>query len=350
MKAAVWHDKGDIRIEDVPLPEPEPGWVRVKIKVCGICGSDLHEYREGPFLIPSRPHPLTGREKGPLILGHEFSAEIDTLGEGVDGFKPGDRVTVNAIIYCGECPFCLKGQHNMCVKLATVGFASDGAFAEYAVVPALCLLALPDTVSDDQGAFVEPVAVAVRAAKRARVKLGDNVAVIGAGPIGLLVMQACKAAGASKVFVVEPMQARRELAAKLGATEVIDPTQADPGKIIGGLTNRLRADVAIDCVGNQASFDTALKTTGRRAVICIAGLSLKPIQVPFMRLWGHEKELTFTCGYEDEFPAAISLLSDGRMNVDDLVTSRISLDNLVKDGIHALIENPDKHVKILVNP
>ena len=350
MKAAVWHEKGDIRIEDMADPKPGAGQVKARIKVCGICGSDLHEYKEGPFIIPSRPHPLTKREGGPVILGHEFSAEITEVGDGVSRFNPGDRVVVNPLIYCGECHYCKLGQHIMCTKLGTFGFAADGAFAEYGVFYEYSLFKLPDSVTDDMGAFVEPLAVAVHAVKRSRMQVGASVAIVGAGPIGLLVMQACRAAGAGEVFVVEPMEARRKMAAKTGATAVFDPTEADPGKEIAKLTDGLRADTAFDCVGNQSAFDTALKVTGRRGVTCIVGLALKPIQVPFIRLWGHEKELTFSSGYEDEFPAAISYLADGRVKVEELISERIQLEDLVEKGITRLLEEGDKYIKILVYP
>ncbi len=348
MKAAVWYKKGDIRIEDTPMPSPDPDQVKVKITVCGICGSDVHEYREGPFIIPSRPHPLTHRLGGPVILGHEFSGKVVEVGKGVTRFAVGDRVIVNPLIYCGECPYCKRGQYIMCTKLGTVGFAADGAFAEYGVFNEYSLLRLPDSVTDEMGAFVEPVAVAIHAVKRSRMKIGAAVAVVGAGPIGLLVLQACLAAGAGQVFVIEPMAARREMALETGATAVIDPTQSDAGKEIGKLTDGLRADFAFDCVGSQPSFDTAVKGTGRRATICVVGLALKPIEVPFMRLWGHEKEITFSSGYEDEFPAAISYLADRRVRVEKLITERIKLDDLVEKGLNPLIEQPGKHIKILV--
>ena len=200
------------------------------------------------------------------------------------------------------------------------------------------------------GAFVEPLAVAVHAVKRSRMKIGASVAVVGAGPIGLLVMQACLAAGAGKVFVVEPMKVRREIALETGAAAVIDPGETDPGKEVAKMTEGLRADVAFDCVGNQSSFDTAVKVTGRRAVICVVGLSLKPIEVPFIKLWAHEKEMTFSSGYEDEFPAAISYLADKRVKVEKLVSASIGLDELVENGIGPLISEGEKHVKILVYP
>lgn len=350
MKAAVWHNREDIRIEDVEEPVAGPGEVKIKINACGICGSDLHEYRDGPFIIPAKPHPLTGQHKGPVTLGHEFSAQVVEAGPGAEKFSPGDRVTMNALIVCGQCHYCRQGAFNMCIKLGSTGFAANGGFARFAAVKEYSLYSLPDSVSDDAGAFVEPLAVAVRAVKRSRLQIGDTVAVVGAGPIGLLVLEVCLAAGADKVFVIEPMPARRALAKKLGAFDVYDPGEGDPGKAIAGYTANLRADVAFDCVGSQPSFDTAIKVTGRRGRICVAGLSLKPIQVPFIRLWGHEKEITFSSGYENEFPAAIALLADQRVQVEPMISSRIALDDFIEKGMLPLIESPAQYIKILVYP
>jgi len=350
VKAALWYEKEDIRIEEVPEPSAGAGEVKMRIKACGICGSDLHEYRSGPFIIPRRPHPLTQRFGGPVILGHEFTAEVIAPGDGAGNFQIHDRVVANPLIYCGKCHYCQSGRHIMCTKLGTFGFAADGAFAEYAVFPEHALLRLPDSVSDEMGAFVEPLAVALHAVNRSGLKLGDAAVVIGAGPIGLLVMQACRAAGASQVFVIEPIKARRRLAETLCASAVFNPEENDAGKLIAEYTHHLRADIAFDCVGSQSAFDTAVKVTGRRATICVVGLSLKPIEVPFIRLWGHEKTITFSSGYEDEFPAAISLLADRRVEVDAMISDRIKLDDLVAKGMQPLIEEADKHVKILVYP
>jgi len=351
MKAAIWYGKEDIRHEDYPEPViSNDDQVKIRVKCCGICGTDVHEYRDGPFMIPKRPHPLTGHCGGPLILGHEYSGDVVEVGGGVTKVKVADRVTVNPLIYCGECHYCRRGEHNMCRRLATQGLAYNGAFAEYTVVDERMIVPLPNGMSYEQGAFAEPMAVAVRAVRRSRITLGDSVAVVGAGPIGLLVMQVCLAAGASQVFVVEPMRARRGLAEKLGAAAVFDPGQTDPGKDIARLTDGLRADIAFDCVGNQPAFDTAVKVTGRRGMICVVGLALKPIETPFIRLWGHEKEITFSSGYEDEFPAALAILADKCVNVETLISARIELDGLVEKGIKQIMEEPDKYVKILVYP
>jgi (R,R)-butanediol dehydrogenase / meso-butanediol dehydrogenase / diacetyl reductase len=351
MKAAVWYAKEDIRVEDAKDPVPGPGEAKVRIKACGICGSDLHEFRSGPFIIPGKPHPLTGKAGGPVILGHEFSGEVVAAGDKVTRFKVGDRVVSNPLIFCGDCHYCRRGLHIMCTRLGTYGFAANGAFAEYGVFRENALLKIPESVSDEMGAFVEPLAVAIHAVKRSRMKIGDAVAVVGAGPIGLLVLQACRAGGSGPVYVIEPMRDRREIALKTGATAALDPTKVDVGKEIGKLTGELRADVAFECVGNQSAFDTAVKVTGRRGMVCIVGLALKPVEVPFARLWGHEKEITFSSGYEDDdFPAAISFLETKRVDVLPLISSKIGLDDLVGKGIRPLMEQPDRNIKILVYP
>ncbi len=350
LKAAVWYKKGDIRIEDVSEPECGRGEVKIKVSACGICGSDLHEFMEGPFLIPSKPHPLTRKAGGPVILGHELSGVVTQVGSGVMRFKEGDRVVANPLIYCGECYYCRRAHHVLCTKLGTYGFAADGAFAERAVFPEQTLLHMPSSITDEMGACAEPLAVGVHAVRRSRMKPGDTVVIVGAGPIGLLVAQVSRASGASKVFVIEPIKARRETASRTGATGVFDPSESDLRKEIEDRTDGLRADIAFECVGSQPSFDTAVRVTGRRGVICVVGLALKPIEVPFSKLWGHEKEIVFSSGYEDEFPTAISFMADGRVTVDRLITSRIQLDDLVAKGIRPLLEEPERNIKILVCP
>ena len=350
MKAAIWHEKKDIRIEEINIPVPGSNEVLVKIKACGICGSDLHEYNNGPFIIPSKPHPLTGLCAGPVILGHEFSAEVVESGTAVTGYMVGDRVTASALIVCNECHYCKTGAYNMCIKLGSTGFAANGGFAEYAILQDYALYRLPDSVNDDMGTFVEPLSVAIHAVKRSRLKIGDTAIVIGAGPVGLLVMQACIFAGATQVYIVEPIKKRRDIALKCGASAVFDPSHDDVGKAITMLTNGLRANVAFDCVGSQAAFDTAMKVTGRRGTICVVGLSIKSIQTPFIRLWGHEKEIVFSSGYENEFPIAIKLLESKKISVVEMISGRINLENLIEKGIRPLVESAENYIKIIVYP
>ena len=349
MRAALWHGRDDVRIGEVPEPTAGENEVKIRVKWCGICGSDLHEYRAGPMIIPRKPHPLTGRTS-PIILGHEFSGDVVEIGSGVKNVSEGDRVVVNALIYCGQCFYCGIGEYNMCFKLGSTGLASDGGFAEFVTVPSYATYKIPPEVTYEMGTFVEPLAVALRAVKRGRAHVGNTAAVVGAGPIGLLVQQAATACGAGKVYAIEPIPERRKLARNLGATEVFNPSEGDVSKEIHALTDGMRADVAYECVGNQVAFDTAVRVTGRRGMIVMVGLAIEPLAVPFLRLWGHEKEITTSQGYVDEFPPAIAFLADRRVQVEPMITSKITLDDLVQKGFKELIRRPEKNIKILVSP
>lgn len=349
MKAAVWYGQKDVRVVDVPEPKISHGTVKIKVAYCGICGSDLHEYLKGPVLIPSKPHPLTGKMP-PLTLGHEFSGQVVEVGEGVTRFNKGERVTVDACLVCHECHWCKKAQYNLCAKLGSTGLCQDGAFAEYVVVPDYTCYKIPQEMSDEAGAFVEPLAVATHAVKRGKIVPGDIVAIVGGGPIGLLVMQVAKASGASKVFVVEPMESRRKLAYELGATKVYDPAQGDAGKMIHQDTDGLRADLVFECVGKAETVDTAIKLSGKGARIVIVGIFSAPVQFHFARMQAHEKELIGSSAYPNEFPAAISFLADGRVNIKPLITGKIKLGDIIEKGFNELISHPEKNMKILVSP
>lgn len=223
MRAAVWHGRHDIRVEDVPLPaEPPPGWVQIRVHWCGICGSDLHEYLAGPVFIPvEAPHPLTGL-KDQCILGHEFSGEIVRLGNGVTGFAVGQAVAADACQHCGTCYYCRHGLYNICENLAFTGLMNNGAFAEYVNVPANLLYALPAGFPSEAGALIEPLAVGMHAVKKAGSLLGQNVVVVGAGTIGLCTIMCARAAGAAQVIALEMSSARKAKALEVGASQVLD--------------------------------------------------------------------------------------------------------------------------------
>ncbi len=228
MRAAVWHGRHDIRVEDVPLPiSPPAGWVQIRVQWCGICGSDLHEYVAGPVFIPvDAPHPLTGI-KGQCILGHEFCGEIVELGAGVQGFSVGEPVAADACQHCGTCYYCTHGMYNICENLAFTGLMNNGAFAELVNVPANLLYKLPANFPAEAGALIEPLAVGMHAVKKAGSLLGQNVVVVGAGTIGLCTIMCAKAAGAAQVIALEMSGARKTKAREVGATHVLDPNECD---------------------------------------------------------------------------------------------------------------------------
>ena len=351
MKAARFHGPGDIRIDDVPEPQVGPGQVKVDVDWCGICGTDLHEYLEGPIFIPAKgaPHPLTGGEP-PVVMGHEFAGVVSAVGSGVTDVREGDRVAVEPIYACGKCPACTAGRYNICRYLGFVGLAGDqGGFAEQCVVDARWAHPLGD-LPTDLGALVEPLAVAHHAVRLSGLRPGGTATVFGSGPIGLVTTAALKAAGASKVIVVEPAAVRKAKAPGAGADAVLDPGEVDVPDAVRDLTDGVGTDVAFECAGVDA-------------VLAGAVGSVRPGgTVVNVAIWGHDARfavngLVFSeinligiLGYCDDHPATIALLRDGEVDAEQFITGRIALDDLVGKGFRELIDNKEENVKILVSP
>lgn len=269
MNAVRFHGQRDIRMESIPYPTVSPGKVLINPKFCGICGTDVHEYLGGNNLIPApeKPHPITG-ETSPLTLGHEFSGIVEGVGDGVEGIKKGDRVCVQPIIYDGDCRSCKRGLVNCCDKNGFVGLSGwGGGLAEAMVVPESCVKKLPDNVSLEIGALIEPLAVGWHAVDISPYKKGDNVLVLGGGPIGLAVVQALIGRGCENIMVSEVSSKRREFATQFGAHHVIDPTKEDMVKKIEELTGGLGADVGFDAAGVQPAVDTAFLALKARGTL-----------------------------------------------------------------------------------
>ncbi|MET1038314.1 MAG: alcohol dehydrogenase catalytic domain-containing protein, partial [Aeromicrobium sp.] len=247
MKAAVFHAHHDIRIEEVADPgSPGPGEVLLRPSWCGICGTDLHEYAEGPIVIPAKPHPLN-QSVLPQILGHEFSAEVLEVGSAVTHLRAGQRVSVMPLLFCGECYYCRRGLAHLCVSMACVGLSYGwGGIAELAVVPASHCTVLPDGVTDLQGALVEPAAVAAYGVDVAGVRPGDRVLITGAGPIGALAALYASAAGA-EVIISEVNPVRAALAASLDVGEVVNPADTDVVALVRERTEGIGVDAVIEC-------------------------------------------------------------------------------------------------------
>jgi (R,R)-butanediol dehydrogenase/meso-butanediol dehydrogenase/diacetyl reductase len=349
MQALRWHAPRDVRLEQVPPPAATAGEVVVAVAACGLCGSDLHEYLHGPVYIPRQPHPLTGLMP-PVTLGHEFSGRVVEVGPRVTRIRAGDRVAVNPCLVCGECRWCRSARPNHCAKLATIGLSRNGALAPLVAVPEYGCHVLPAGVSDEQGATVEPLSVAVHACRRARLSNGERVAIIGAGPIGLLVLQVARARRAAWVAVVEPREDRRALARALGADAVLDPGEGDPASAIAALTDGARADVTFECVGSPAAFAAAFRAAGKGGRVALVGLVPEAVTANALLIVAHEKEIIGSSAYVDEFPDAIDLLARGQVRIDSLVTARVPLERALADGIEALLRPDLGHVKILVSP
>lgn len=349
MKALRIHGHEDIRIEDVPKPAPRPGHAIVKVTLSSICHSDVKEY-EGPYYIMrhGRPNPLTGLSL-PVILGHEFCGVVEDMGGTHPEVSVGDRVAVEGCVRCGECWYCETGQYNLCDSLAMIGFDAHGSHAEYISVPLNTLYKLPDSVSDEAGALVEPLAVALHGIRRARVAVGDSVVIVGAGMIGLCAAQAARASGASKVIVLEPLDMRRRRAADMGADLVIDPVTEDFEALIRSVTSGRGADAAIDCVGNEKSFNSALSATRKGGRVAVIGtFPVKPV-VDMDKIGLEDREVYGSLAYAYDFPRAIALVADGRVDLSECITSRITLGEIIEDGFIDMQKNPNDHIRIVVD-
>lgn len=351
MKAAVWYAKEDVRVEEVSEPSsPQMGWAKIKVQACGICGSDLHEYAVGPVLIcADEPHPLTG-SKSPVIIGHEFVGEVVEVGEGVGNVEVGDRVAGMGGQVCGECYYCEKMQFNLCLKGAYLGFHYDGAFAEYVNVPAFTLFPLPETVSSQSGALVEPFAVGLHAVRQGSVAKGDTVVVLGAGPIGLATIQAAAVEGAERLFVLEMADSRKELALQMGATAVIDPSKVDPVAEIQRLTEGLGADVAIECIGSEKTAPLAVALVRKGGTAVMAGIFSKDSTINFLDVAVAEKRIIGSFGYFIEFPEVIEWFAEGKLDPLPLLTETIALEDIVEKGFEELLSGQSDNIKIIVKP
>ncbi|AIQ65283.1 butanediol dehydrogenase [Paenibacillus stellifer] len=348
MQALRWHNVKDLRVETIDEPKVLPGKVKIRVEWCGICGSDLHEYVAGPIFIPKdKAHPLTG-EAAPIVMGHEFSGEIVEVGEDVNQFKVGDRVVVEPIFACGTCEACRQGKYNLCDKMGFLGLAGGGGgFSEYVSVNANMVFKIPDSLSFEQGALVEPSAVALHAVRQSQLKVGDKAAVFGAGPIGLLVIEALRASGAAEVYVIELSEERKQKAIELGAV-VLDPRECDVVKELHDRTYG-GVDVAYEVTGVPSVLSQSINSTKLGGQVMIVSIFEKDAPITPNNIVLKERNMTGIIGYRHVFPAVLSLMEQGYFPADKLVTKKIKLDEVIEQGFEALLKERNQ-VKILVSP
>lgn len=352
MKAARWHGRGDVRVEDVPRPMPSPGKLLLEVSWCGICGTDVEEFLHGPLIIPGDvPNKLTGRA-APITLGHEFVGSVASVGDGVSDFRVGERVAPEVVLFCGECFFCRRHEYALCVNWAALGLMDDGGLAEYAVVPAFSCVALPDSLSDEEGALVEPTEVAVRAVRKCELRLGETVAIVGGGTIGLLVLQIALASGAADVYVLEPRSSRRELALTLGATLAFDPSHTEWEAELREHCHGVGPDVVFECAGAVETADVAVRIARKGGRIVLVGIHPNRVPLSTLEIILGEKRLVGSVQhhYDEDLPVAVDLLGSGKVQVRPLISGRAPLDRVVADGFQPLIEQPEKYLKMLIGP
>ncbi|MDX2138237.1 MAG: 2,3-butanediol dehydrogenase [Chloroflexota bacterium] len=348
MKAARWHARHDVRIEDVAEPSPKPGEVKIKVDYCGICGTDLHEYNEGPMFTAVTPHPLTGYS-APVIIGHEYSGTIVETGNDVGGWSVGDRVALEGYWICFDCHYCERHEYNRCEKLAFHGLSAPGGLAEFVCAPTYQLYAVDPRVSRPAASLIEPIAVAVRAVHRTSPKLGESALIVGAGPIGLAVLQVLRAAGIERIAVIEPARMRRELAREFGAALVLQPHD-DLSHAVRDLARGVGFDMAFECAGVDAAFQTSMRGTRKGGRICILSQTNAPFQLNVIDLGFFEREIIGTVAYNGDFDTAIALIASGKVRADEMITATLPLDQLVSVGYQELMNNSANQVKIIVDP
>jgi (R,R)-butanediol dehydrogenase/meso-butanediol dehydrogenase/diacetyl reductase len=349
MRAAVFHDAKDIRVEEVAEPTSVGSTdVRLKPLWCGICGTDLHEYAVGPIVIPTSPHRLNG-SIAPQILGHEFSAEVLEVGRDVRSVRIGDRVSVMPLLFCGTCYFCQRGLNHLCTSMACIGLSDAwGGIAEQCVVPESKVSKLPETMSDIQGALVEPTAVAAYGVDRAGVRPGDTVLITGLGPIGALASLYAASLGAT-VYLSEVNPKRRELARSLDVGELLDPRSTDVAAELKDRTGGIGVDAVIECSGNEIALQTALASVRAAGSISQTGLHTKPAAIDPMVL--SERDITLRgtwCYPVTDWPRIIALIGGGRMDVEQVVSARIDMADIVDKGFETLLSPTGDQVKVLV--
>jgi 2-desacetyl-2-hydroxyethyl bacteriochlorophyllide A dehydrogenase len=345
MKVPVFTELQTIEFQDKPVPELSSGDVLVKVKNCGICGSDVHGYLNGIMVPPG------------TVMGHECSGEVADIGKNITEFTPGDRVVIKPIPQCGECYNCLRGEYSLCKKAfeRAIGITplNDGAFAEYVRIqyPKEMLFKLPDNVTFQEGALVEPLSTSFHAIRLSRFKPGDRVVVIGAGMIGLGVLQFLKLGGAGKIICLEISSKKSELAMKMGADTVFNPLAEGEDLVdtIYNLTDGIGADIVFECAGVPVAFQTCVNYAKSGGQVMLVGINDKDVPISSLAMALKEIEMRAVLGYYDEYKYVIELLEKGKIDTASLISDVISLPDLEEKGFKRLMSANDM-VKILVAP
>jgi L-iditol 2-dehydrogenase len=338
MKQANMVEFGKIVLEDADMPSPGPGQVRVAVKVCGICGSDLHAFQgHHPFI------------SAPIVPGHEFTGQIHALGHGVQGLAIGQRVTVEPSLVCGECEMCLSGRYHICEKLRVLGCQAPGAMAEMIIVPAEKVILMPDEISNEAGALIEPTAVAVHALRRAELKRVERVLIIGAGPIGLQTLQVARAWGVPTIIVTDIVDSRLKLTKELGATFSINIARESLADLLTQQFGKPNAvDLVMECVGKEAALLQAIEAVKKGGQIVIVGVPPTDPKIRLSWIQDRELELRGTLMYRrGDFEEARDLIAGGKVQTEPLITARYPLEHL-NQAMYELLSHPESHLKTLI--
>jgi L-iditol 2-dehydrogenase len=320
MKALLLSDYRKLSVVDMPVPEIGDGDVLVRVRACGICGSDIHGY-DGS----------TGRRIPPLVMGHEAAGVIERVGPGVEGFAVGDRVSFDSTVSCGACGFCRRGQINLCDNRTVLGVSTGeyrrhGAFAEYVAVPSRILYKLPDALPFERAALLEAVSVAVHAVSRHVPGPDDTVVVVGSGMIGVLIVQVLRAKGATRIVAVDVDSRKLELARRMGATDTVTAAEGDVPAAVRELTGGRGADVSFEVVGDSAPLMTAIRSLRKGGTTVLVGNLSPRVELPLQEVVSREISVLGSCASSGEIPECIDLLARGAVDVDPIISLTAPLD------------------------
>ena len=338
MKQQVMTEPGKITFRDISIPVVGPNQVLVKIKRIGVCGSDIHVYHG--------THPYT---KYPVTQGHEVSGQIVELGEYVTGLSVGQKVTIEPQVFCGRCYPCLHGKYNLCEDLKVMGFQTTGTASEYFAVDESKVTVLPDEMSYDDGAMIEPLAVTVHAAKRFEGVKGAKAVVLGCGPIGILLIQSLKAFGAARILATDICDTRLELAKSLGADHVVNTMKEDYRETLLKVFGPDKADVAYDCAGSDITMDQAIQNARKGSTIILVAVFGKRANVDLAKLNDSELDLNTTMMYRHEdYVDAIRLVNEGKIRLKPLQSAHFAFEDYL-EAYKYIDANRETTMKVLID-
>jgi L-iditol 2-dehydrogenase len=343
MKALLLSEYKKLNVVDMPTPEIGEDEVLVRVRACGICGSDIHGY-DGS----------TGRRIPPLVMGHEAAGVIERAGAAVDAFKVGDRVTFDSTVSCGKCDFCRQGQINLCDNRMVLGvscgdYRRHGAFAEYVSVPARILYKLPDSLPFERAALIEAVSIAVHAVSRHVPKPDDAVLVVGSGMIGVLVIQVLREKGCRNIIAVDVDDEKLALATRVGATRTLNAKDIDVPGAVRNLTGGQGADASFEVVGHATTVVNAIRSLRKGGTVVLIGNLSPKVEIPLQEVVSREISVLGSCASSGEIPECIDLLARGAVDVDPLISLRASLDEA--PGLFERLYGGDKRLmKVIIQP
>ncbi|HBP37194.1 MAG TPA: alcohol dehydrogenase [Clostridiales bacterium] len=321
MKAAVFYGKHDLRVTEIDVLPPADNQVRIQVKFCGVCGTDIHIYEGEPGAAPVVP---------PTVIGHEFSGVVSAVGRQVTRFRPGDRVAADPNDMCGECYYCRNGMANFCENGIGIGTTCDGGFAEFVTVREKQVYPIPDHLSFEAASQAETLSCCLNGIDLCQIRAGQSVLIIGAGPIGLLMLQLARMSGAGKIIVSEIVPEKRALALKYGANIVVDPAGEDLYAVLAANTPNVVC--VIECAGTIPTIAQAIRSAGKGATVMMFGLTAPDAETPIQPYDIFKRQLKLTSSFINPytFERAVEILALGKVKVDEIITDIVPLPEINK--------------------